>query len=279
MKLFRHLFGLRRLAGSAAGFSLIEVMLALFLTAVLTAAMFKVYNNQHHAWMIEDSVIEMQQNARAAIDELTRQLRMVGNSLPNGMEPFAGHDTNPDTIVIYYKGVTCDAPLEHAMPQPSAELRCDGHDISCFYDGQRAYIYDPFAETGEFFTITQVQTGSSHIQHNLAQLSKAYPKGSIIMAIEEVKFYVDRADTLHPKLMVKILNNPPQIYAENITDLQFNYVLKNGMVLAEPTLVRDVRQINIELSARTANRDIDFQGMPYRHRNYESQVYLRNLGS
>jgi prepilin-type N-terminal cleavage/methylation domain-containing protein len=263
---------------NARGFSLVEVLVALLLTGILTAAMFRVYINQHHAWMIQDSVIDMQQNARTAIDELTRQVRMAGYGLPNGMTPLMGYNTNPDTIVLFYKTANCDAPIEHAMPNPSAELRCDGHDVSCFHVNQRAYIYDPTLESGEFFTITQVQTSSSHIQHNTTTLSRSYPQGSIIMYVAQVQYYIDRTDTLHPNLMVRIDNGAPQVYAENITDLQFKYMTKNGAIADVPTVPKDVRKIGIQLFARTPLRDPTMTATPYRYREYASNVYLRNIG-
>jgi len=269
----------KKILKSCRGISLIEMLLALLITGVLTAAIFRIYVNQHHNWIIQDSVIEMQQNARAAVDELTRQIRQTGYQLPNGLSPLEAYNTDPDTIVIHYNGEECDAPIEHAMPQPSAELRCDGHDVSCFYIGQLAYIWDPDAGEGEFFEITQVQTASSHIQHNTSALSKCYPKGSVILSLNRVKFYIDRSDTLHPKLMVQFGAFPPQIYAEDITDLQFTYTLKNGLSVSAPPVAADVREIAVSVTARTHNPDVEFGDNPYRFETYRSNVYLRNLGS
>jgi prepilin-type N-terminal cleavage/methylation domain-containing protein len=268
-----------RILKSNRGITLIELLIALVLTGILSAAMFKIYINQHHAWMIQDRVIEMQQNARAAIDEIGRQLRMTGFEIPTGLPPIEAFDTNPDTIIIYYNGGMCDATVEHGMPKPSSEIRCDGHDVSCFQDGQTAYIYDPSDETGEFFEISHVQTGSSHLQHNDWPLSKAYPKGSVILTLDMVKFYIDQSDMLHPKLMVQLNDYRPQIYAEDIIDLQFNYRLKNGVTTASPVLTRDVTDISVNLTARTPDPDVEFVKNPYRYEFYESRIYLRNLAA
>jgi hypothetical protein len=163
------------------------------------------------------------------------------------------------------------------MPKPSAELRCDGHDVSCFYDGQWVYIFHPDSGGGEFFQITQVQTGSSHIQHNTMELSRCYPKGAIIIALQKVKYFVDNSDTLHPNLMMQLPGQNPQVYAENITDLQFQYKMKNGMVLNVPSIASDIREVAIALTARTGMPDPDFPHDPYRWRSYTSKVNVRNL--
>lgn len=269
---------MKALLKSTKGITLVEILVALVITGILAAALFKVYVNQHHAWIIQDQVIEMQQNARAAIDELTRQLRQTGYELPKDLPPIEAYNTNPDTIVIHYNGGECFGPIEHAMPMPSSELRCDGHDISCFSPGQLVYIWDPFDEGGEWFEISHVQTASSNIQHNDWPLSKCYPQGSVILSLDRVKFYIDQSDTLHPKLMVEVGKYPAQVYADDIIDLQFKYKLKNGMVVDVPPISNDVREIAINVTARTRQEDIELASQPYRFETYQSTVYLRNLG-
>lgn len=268
---------MKKLLKSVRGITLAEVMVSMIITGIISAAMFRAYISQHQAWNMQEAVIETQQNTRAAIDELTRQIRMTGYGLPTGLNALEVYDTNPDTIIVIYAANECDAPIQHAMPQPSAELRCDGSDVSCFSAGQESYIFDPFTETGEFFVITNVQTGSSHIQHNLAPLSRAYPLGSKVIAIDRVKFYIDYTDNLHPNLMVKVGAYAPQVYAENITDLQFVYTLKNGMTVDAPSIVNDIRQVAIAVTGRTAEPNVDIANQPYRYRDYQSNVNLRNF--
>lgn len=266
---------------SSGGMTLVEVLIALLMTGILTAAMFRVYVNQHHTWMIQDRVIEMQQNARAAADELARQLRMAGYELPNNLPPIVAFDTNPDTIYIHYQSAGCSAPIDKTMPQPSSELDCTGPtaDVSCFYVGQEAYIFDPNMEAGEFFPISHVQVTPGKIQHNKQKLSKCYPKGSIILALDRIKYYVDQSDTLHPKLMVQLGSFDPQVYAEDIVDLQFNYVMKNGDTVDVPGIAKDVRAIGITVQSRTPQKDVEFTATPYRYETYQSRVYLRNMGT
>jgi len=265
---------------SVAGVTLIEVLIALLITGVITAAMFRVYLNQHHAWMIQDSVIEMQQNGRAAIDELARQIRMTGYGIPNGATPMITVDGNPDSIFVYYEPEnSCEVTLEQTMSSYTENLRCTGHDVSCFSVGQQVYIYDPNLESGEFFTISGLNTGTGEISHSASPLSRNYPQTSIIKAVDEIVFYVDEADTSHPCLMIRVGNNSPQVYAEDITDLQFTYTLKNGITVNSTTMVRDVRQVGVKITARTTEPDVEMTESPYRDETYQSKVYLRNLGT
>lgn len=259
------------------GVSLLEVLLALFLTGLVLTAVFKTYITQHKNWTVQEDITDMQQNARAAIDELTRQIRMAGHELPLGLNGIEAYDTDPDTIIITYADGGCDAPIEHKMPLPSAELRCDGHDISCFYAGQWVYIFHPDSGGGEFFLISLVQEAASHIQHNTMSLSKCYDKGAIVIALQRLKYFIDDSDTLHPNLMLQLPGQLPQVYAEDIEDLQFEYTMKNGIVVDVPAIASDVREVKITIQARTGRQDPDFPDDPYRRRDYTSRVNVRNL--
>jgi prepilin-type N-terminal cleavage/methylation domain-containing protein len=260
------------------GMTLIELLVALVITTIITSAGYGIYLIQHENWIIQEQVTNMQQNARVAVHELETKIRMAGYGLRGGIDPIYAKNTNPDTITIVFQNeINCEATIEHAMPQPSSELRCDGHDVSCFKDNTWAYIYDPSADTGEFFYITQVQTSSSHIQHNTMDLSRCYPVGSFVMFVDRYKFYIDKSDTTHPNLMRQGVGETPQVYAEDIEDLQFRYGLANGVFLDVPPAASVVREVLISLTARTERKDLQFTGK-YRRRTLASEVKVRNLG-
>jgi prepilin-type N-terminal cleavage/methylation domain-containing protein len=260
------------------GMTLVELLVALVISGVIVSAGYGIYLAQHKGWIIQEQVTNMQQNARVAMHELESKIRMAGYGLRGGIDPIYAKNTNPDTItVVFQNEINCEARIEQAMSQPSAELSCDGHDVSCFEENTWAYIYDPFADTGEFFYITQVLASSSHIQHNTTPLSRSYPVGSIVMFVDMYKFYIDRTDTNHPNLIRQGVGETPQVYAEDIEDLQFRYGLANGVFLDVPPAASVVREVLISLSARTERKDLQFSGK-YRRRTLASDVKVRNLG-
>jgi Tfp pilus assembly protein PilE len=266
---------------SQRGTSFLEVMIALLIIGVVTMAIFKLYITQHKNYLTQDDVTTIQQNVRASIDELSRHIRMAGYDLPLGLPSIAAANTNPDTITITYLSTGCDGYLAAAMPQPSAELKC-ATDISCFYDGQWIFIYDPDSAVGEWFEITQVQVASKHLQHNTMTLSRIYQANALILAMTEVKFFVDNStDPDHPNLMLQIMGQPPQVFAEDITDLQFQYGMKNGAVVDVPTVIDNIREVSISISGRSHRPDIELAEDPedqYRRRAFSTTVYLRNVG-
>jgi prepilin-type N-terminal cleavage/methylation domain-containing protein len=260
------------------GMTLVELLVALVVSGVIVSAGYGIYLAQHEGWIIQEQVTNMQQNARVAMHELESRIRMAGYGLQGGIDPIYAKNTNPDTItVVFQNEINCEATIEQAMPEKSAELSCDGHDVSCFKENTWAYIYDPSADTGEFFYITGVQTSSSHIQHTTMDLSRCYPVGSMVMFVDRYKFYIDRSDTNHPNLMRQGVGETPQVYAEDIEDLQFRYGLANGVFLDVPPAASVIREVLISLSARTERKDLQFSGK-YRRRILTSDVKVRNLG-
>jgi prepilin-type N-terminal cleavage/methylation domain-containing protein len=264
---------------SNAGFSLIEVMVALAITGFITAAIFETFKTQHKHYMVQDDITTIQQNARASIDELTRQIRQAGYGVPSQFPCIVAANTNPDTITLIYQVKNCDTYLTAPMPQPSAELKCDG-DLTCWEEGQEAFIYEPDSQVGEFFVITQVQNASSHLQHNTTNFSRKYGANSIVLSLTAAKFFVDKTtDVAHPKLMVKYGSKPAAIYADDVTDLQFRYRMKNNATLDVPTIASDVREVLISVTGRSNRKDPDESGEDvYRLRTFASSASMRNLG-
>ncbi len=62
------------------GFTLVELMVALALTGIVTVAIYKTFTWQQRVYTVQDSVASMQQGLRAGMDILLKDLRMAGYS-------------------------------------------------------------------------------------------------------------------------------------------------------------------------------------------------------
>lgn len=71
-------------SGSTAGFTLVEVLIALLIGSVVLAAVMTSFQMQHKTYLAQDQVVEMQQNARVAMDMLVRDIRTAGFD-PDGL--------------------------------------------------------------------------------------------------------------------------------------------------------------------------------------------------
>ena len=70
------------------GFTLIELLISLLVGSMVMAAVMTSFQSQHNTYLAQDQVVEMQQNARVAMDMLVSDIRSAGydpNNLGTGI--------------------------------------------------------------------------------------------------------------------------------------------------------------------------------------------------
>jgi type IV pilus assembly protein PilW len=60
------------------GFTMVELLVAMAITAVVMAAVYTLYKTQQDSYIAQDQVVEMQQNVRASLYQMARDMRMAG---------------------------------------------------------------------------------------------------------------------------------------------------------------------------------------------------------
>ena len=60
------------------GFTLIELLIAMAITGIVSAVIFTVFHSQHKSYLVQEDVAVMQQNLRAGMDMMVREIRMAG---------------------------------------------------------------------------------------------------------------------------------------------------------------------------------------------------------
>jgi type IV pilus assembly protein PilW len=69
---------LRSAESGRGGFTLVELMVAMALGLIVLGAMYSVFTIQNKHFSNQEQIVEMQQNARMAIDIISREIRMAG---------------------------------------------------------------------------------------------------------------------------------------------------------------------------------------------------------
>jgi type II secretory pathway pseudopilin PulG len=267
---------MKKLLGQT-GVTILEVLITLGIAGIILTAVFKAYLTQHENYMTQDTVTNIQQNARVVIDELSRHIRMAGNNLPQGIPALVAANTDPDTITLSYRINNCETSLSESMLGGTSVIKCSD-DVSCFHDDQWAYIFEPDSGGGELFHISTVDSSSRYLYHSTTPLSKAYTINAIVVVIQQLKYFVDNVtDPDNPKLMLEILGRTPQVFAEDINDFQLRYTLKNGHVVDQPVLPEDIREVNLSIIGQTLDPSSTDSDIKYRTRVYSSSVNIRNL--
>jgi type II secretory pathway pseudopilin PulG len=263
------------------GFTMIEILIALIAASAVIGAALQLYITQHNQLLVQEDVSEIQANARAAAELLAEEIRRTGYRLPGIVTSMEASNSDPDTLIIKYAtpalGNVC---LAENLVQGSYSIRCTGDAIDGLEPGDWVYIYDEEADSGEAFVAREIDYESNTIYRNiLGNGGRAYPAGSPLYSIARDRFYIDRADTDHPNLMIQRLGESPQVFAENIEILNFEYQLDDGTMTNQLTDPNRVRMININVVAKSFREDLNnnMDG-EYRTRDFTLKVKLRNFG-
>jgi len=68
---------------SCNGFTLIEILIAMAITGIVLTAVFTAFQSQQTSYIVQEDVVVMQQNLRAGIDMIVREIRMAGYDRQN----------------------------------------------------------------------------------------------------------------------------------------------------------------------------------------------------
>ena len=110
------------------GFTIIELLTGILISGILLAGLYSVFYSQQVAFSAQEQVTEMNQNIRAALDLMTREIRLAGyktsTSTTNGIQT-----ATSDTIRIL-------ADLDQ-----NGDTLGENEDITYTYDSARLQIY------------------------------------------------------------------------------------------------------------------------------------------
>ncbi|MBW2058342.1 MAG: prepilin-type N-terminal cleavage/methylation domain-containing protein [Deltaproteobacteria bacterium] len=156
------------------GFTLIELIVAMAVAGIVLAGAYEVFRAQQRTYMAQDQVAEMQQNARAAMNLLTKDLRMVGHGVPDQWPLQIGEETFSEMVVIDGRTLT----LVGCFGSPASYLDASaarGDQKITVVDGSRFDSLDRrYLFVGEYDKVT-VQRVEGNVLILDQKLAKRYP--------------------------------------------------------------------------------------------------------
>ena len=274
--------------GKQAGFTIIELLIAVALGLVILAGLFRTFKVQQDSYIIQDQVSAMQQNLRAAMHFITRDLQMAGyytnfdrnnrqldwNDLDGDSNPAnnmetgrpllfavnnastAGIKANTDVIVIVKAGsegrtlTAGEGSSGGAISLSNRDFDGDGTADLNNTGKKFGVLVKQDLSFADFF---QVDSASGSINPP-GGLTENYTSGDTVYRTDVIIYRVTD-DATRPCLVRKNLGDDTgyQVVAENIDNLQFRYLLNDGTWTNDPTGNQTrVRAVEVLLVARTA---------------------------
>lgn len=291
------------------GVTLIELLIALVISAILVAGLYRTFVHQQKSYATQEQVADMQQNVRVAINKMIREIRMAGfggkNENINGSNdiitvfgnvngfanvitavddsPRADNIGNSDeiTVVGAYERL---GRLDQNVNSGAANLTVSYDDPGKKFDtGTRKYLcingrdnYEITAEAGNVLTLNPALRTSYTVRDGNNKLISPDIPVFLVRAIQ----YGLRKDANGVPVLFRNQNTGGgrQTIAEYIEDLQFRYVLADTTEVNVPGNPVDVRGVRMSIRARTRMSDPDLKaGGGFRTRTLDTYVDLRNL--
>ena len=102
---------------------MIEMVLAMTLTMILTGVVFSLMRKGQQSFVVEGARSELNQNFRAAADLISRDIQAAVAGIPGFLGPLAGIDggTNPDVLMVMFgSSPTVFTPVDVTVPPTGA---------------------------------------------------------------------------------------------------------------------------------------------------------------
>jgi len=250
------------------GFTMVELLVAMVLSLIVMGAVFLTFKSQQDSYVVQDQIVATQQNARAAMYLLTRDIQM------------AGYCTNFDPMPYAMDWDNLDGDSEAIRPLIYGRNNVnDGGGTDGIKDGTDVIVVvkasDNFgflgagdSASGTTITLNDLQVGSEDGQIDLnstgkkfglmvkADLSKAeffeissgtgsptfttissltdtYEQNDMIYRADVIIYRISDDDPVHPSLVRRNLGRDNaagtyEVVAEDIDNLQLRYLLDDG---------------------------------------------------
>jgi len=109
--------------GNNRGFTIIEILIALALGLIVFASLFMVFNAENRSYALQADIAEMQQNARAALEIMSREIRMAGYD-PTGTALAGIVEAEKDRIHF-----TLDITSTYGPDEPDGDTQDPNEDV------------------------------------------------------------------------------------------------------------------------------------------------------
>lgn len=269
------------------GLSMIELIVVLLLSTLLTAALYRTFIGQQRVYATQEQVVDMQQNIRVAISRMMSDIRMAGFGNVSSVLPVTFTGGTFNNILNLDTPVANSLTLITSLNTTSTlTTQASGGQnqivVSTLTDSQGNPLFDTanrkYLSIGglESHIITSIESGTKTITLNGA-LTYNHPVGTPVFTIRAITYQVANVDGILTLVRNENIGEGNQPQADHIEGLQFVYLDGAGNPTANPP---DIRLVQITVTARADSEDPELArvGDGFRRRQITSNIHLRNMG-
>jgi type IV pilus assembly protein PilW len=271
-------------SNNSNGITLIELVIAMFIAGIVSIAIFTAFKSQQKSYLVQDQVAEMQQNVRASMDIMARDIRM------------AGYDPKP-SLIGWPTILSANSSRINITMDINGDDNCSSNeDITYGFSNINDANADGIADAGAADLGRDTGGGFQPLAENIQAIGFAYaysanvttgvldtsPNGNIIWAVDtDGDGDWDRLDD----------NDDGVIAAADGPGVGHNGII-NGFDTGIPVNTGQIRAVRIWILSRADREDPDFRNTKtyvvgsqvitpndgFRRRLLTTTVQCRNMG-
>jgi prepilin-type N-terminal cleavage/methylation domain-containing protein len=267
------------------GLTLLELVVALAISAILVAAVYRTFVRQNKTFTVQEQVVEMQQSARASIGRMMDDLRMAGFGNVSMVLPVSiggrafSHVINPNSpapgalTIISAMGEGVVVTSSPSLSEITLSRIVDGQGQPLFDLGDRRYVSVGGLES---YAISAIDTGTKTLTLSGVLKYNPVPNSTLVYPIRALTYQVVNEGGVMTLERDENTGAGLHTVADDIEVLGFEFLDENGNPTADPA---DICRIRVVVTAMTDEPDPEFKdGDGHRRRQIASNVYLRNVG-
>lgn len=265
-----------------SGFTLIELLIVIVISAVLTGGIYAIFISQQSSYAIQTGVTGMQQNARAALTLMEKDIRMSGSGIGSSftVQDFNGDDIDDQVIKVDH-GTTDTVTVVYASQQVAKVLAVTGNQVTLSavtgFGTSNGTQYIAFESENAVYTITDITgpvlTLDSNPPAHLAnmRLTEATP-GAWAYLVMAITYQVDTVRHTLERVASNQIGTSPD--TDDLWDDIANYI--NDLQVVYPFDPGTGPDNNL-LQAILTSTYTDHEGT-VRTREHQAVIKIRNIG-
>jgi prepilin-type N-terminal cleavage/methylation domain-containing protein len=253
--------------GSSAGFTIVELLVTLAVASILLALIYQIFVTQQRGHSLQEEVADAQQNARVAVEELTRYLTSLGSGVvPNQMKILVAHPYE----VVFNADMTTDSGLVPTDPVPGARPNDPYQTVPAGYATTPAETYRYTLDANR----DGVVDDSDRVYENHFVLYREKSDDSGTGDLEQVALLV-----ANPRVGQPLFEYLGDFDGDGDSEtLQAVDTITSSRIAAGEPLDAVIRRVDINLVTETANPDPRYtENQGYRQTRFKTSIAPRNL--
>jgi len=270
------------------GFSLTEALLAVLVTMIVATAVFQLYERNERLYRDQNLVTEMQQSARAAISQISDEIRNAGQGVPRYAASFDSAESEASVSILAGSSSTrlslraglapAQSNLTAPVPlglTPGIPVTVTLESVAGLYDavggsptGRFVYIWGDAGNAQWVWVRAAIQTispASRSVQVIPAESSQGgglnFTVPPTVSLEEAISIYRDSSTgSLKHSTATNMVNPaspawaPANDLATNVTQLKFDYFDESGLPVVPDTLARrwTIARIDVLLAVESS---------------------------